>query len=134
MANYADALTDLPLDDHVEKFRASGAVASMAAVRTSQSFHSVQFDENGWVSSMGRIKDTEFWVNAGYFVFRPEIFDYIEEGDELVEKPFNRLIEKRQLLVNRYTGFWQQMDTFREKIMYDRMEARGDCPWMLWRK
>lgn len=134
MANYADALTDLPLNDHIERFRSSGAVASMLAVRTSQSFHSVQFDDNGWVSSMGRIKDTEFWVNAGFFVFRSEIFNHIEDGDELVEQPFNRLIERRQLLVNRYTGFWQQMDTFREKIMYDRMEARGDCPWMLWRK
>ena len=134
MANYADALTDLPLDDHVAKFEASGAVGGFVAVRTSQSFHSVQSDQNGWVTSMGRIKDTEFWINGGYFVFRPTLFDYIEEGDELVEQPFNRVIEQRKLFVNRYTGFWQQMDTFREKIIYDRMEARGECPWMMWRK
>jgi len=134
MANYADALTDLPLDQHIEKFKASGAIGGFAAVRTSQSFHSVQYDGDGWVTSMGRIKDTEFWINAGYFVFKPALFDYIEEGDELVEEPFARLIEQRMLHVNRYTGFWQQMDTFREKIIYDRMEARGDCPWMLWRK
>jgi glucose-1-phosphate cytidylyltransferase len=134
MANYADALTDLPLDDHIAKFQATDAVGSFAAVRTSQSFHSVQYDRDGWVTSMGRIADTEFWVNGGYFVFRPEIFDFIEEGDELVEQPFARLIASRRLYVNRYTGFWQQMDTFREKILYDRMEARGECPWMLWRK
>jgi glucose-1-phosphate cytidylyltransferase len=121
-------------DDHVDKFLRSGAVGSFIAVRTSQSFHSVQSDTDGWVSSMGRIKDSEFWINAGFFVFRPEIYEYIEEGDELVEQPFNRLIERRKLYVNRYTGFWQQMDTFREKILYDRMEARGDCPWMVWRK
>lgn len=134
MANYADALTDLPLDEHIDKFKKTNAVGSFIAVRTSQSFHSVQSDENGCVSSIGRIKDTDFWVNGGYFVFRPEIFDYIEEGDELVEKPFNRLVERRLLHVNRYAGFWQQMDTFREKIIYDRMEALGDCPWMLHRK
>jgi len=134
MANYADALTDLPLDDHIDKFKSTNAVGSLVAVRTSQSFHSVQSDENGTVSSIGRIKDSEFWINGGYFVFRPEIFDYIEEGDELVEKPFQRLVERRLLHVNRYTGFWQQMDTFREKIIYDRMEARGECPWMLHRK
>lgn len=134
MANYADALTDLPMDDHIAKFERSGAIGSFVAVRTSQSFHSVQYDGDGWVSSMGRMKDTDFWVNGGYFVFRPEVFDHIEEGDELVEQPFNRLIAQRKLFVNRYTGFWQQMDTFREKILYDRMEARGDCPWMLWRK
>lgn len=131
MANYADALTDLPLNDHIEKFRNTNAVGSFVAVRTSQSFHSVQCDDNGWVSGIGRIKDSEFWINGGFFVFRPQIFDYIEEGDELVEQPFNRLVEHRLLHVNRYTGFWQQMDTFREKIIYDRMEARGDCPWIL---
>lgn len=134
MANYADALTDLPLDKHIEKFKSTSAVGSFVAVRTSQSFHSVQSDENGTVSSIGRIKDSEFWINGGYFVFRPEIFDYIEEGDELVEKPFQRLVEQQLLHVNRYNGFWQQMDTFREKIIYDRMEAQGNCPWMLHRK
>lgn len=133
MANYADGLTDLPLPDHIGKFEQSGAVGSFIAVRTSQSFHSVQSDERGWVSSMGRIKDSEFWINAGFFIFKPEIYEYIQEGDELVEEPFARLIEQRLLHVNRYTGFWQQMDTFREKILYDRMEARGDCPWMVWR-
>jgi glucose-1-phosphate cytidylyltransferase len=133
MANYADGLTDLPLNDHIDTFKRSGAVGSFIAVRTSQSFHSVQSDADGWVSSMGRIKDSEFWINAGFFVFRPEIYEYIQEGDELVEEPFARLIERRLLYVNRYTGFWQQMDTFREKILYDRMEARGECPWMVWR-
>ncbi|MEJ2547613.1 MAG: sugar phosphate nucleotidyltransferase [Gemmatimonadota bacterium] len=134
MANYADALTDLPLDDHIRRFQESGAVGGLLAVRTSASFHSVQFDDGGWVTSFGKLTDREFWLNAGYFNFTPEIFDYIEPGEELVENPFERLIGERRLQVNRYTGFWQQMDTFREKILYDRMEARGDCPWMLWRE
>jgi glucose-1-phosphate cytidylyltransferase len=79
------------------------------------------------------MKDVDFWVNAGFFCLRSEIFDYIEEGDELVEKPFQRLIAKRKLAVFRYRGFWQQMDTFKDKITYDRMEGQGDCPWMLWK-
>ncbi len=134
MANYADALTDLPLNEHVAQFERSDATASFIAVRTSQSFHCVQADEGGTVTSFGKLSGSEFWINAGYFVMRPQIFDAIEEGDELVEKPFERLIAQKKLLVNRYSGFWQQMDTFREKIIYDRMEARGNCPWMLWRK
>jgi glucose-1-phosphate cytidylyltransferase len=63
---------------------------------------------------------------------RKGIFDYIEEGDELVEKPFARLIERRKLSVFRWGGYWQCMDTFKDKIALDRMEARGECPWMLW--
>jgi len=134
MANYADGLTDLPLNEHIDDFRRSGAVASIMATRTSQSFHCVQADDAGTVTSMGRIAETEFWINAGFMCLRKEIFDHIEEGDELVEKPFARLIAQNKLHVNRYNGFWQQMDTFREKIMYDRMESRGNCPWMVWKK
>ena len=133
MANYADGLTDLPLDQHVAQFRESGSVASFIAVRTSQSFHCVQANDAGLVTGFGQIGDAEFWINAGFFCFRKDIFDYIEEGDELVEKPFQRLIGKNLLHVNRYRGFWQQMDTFKEKITYDRMAAQGNCPWMVWR-
>lgn len=133
MANYADGLTDLPLDQHIDHFRRSEAIASFIAVRTSQSFHCVHSDDGGMVTSFGRIAESEFWINAGFFCLRPEIFDHIEEGDELVEKPFERLIAKRKLAVHRYKGFWQQMDTFREKILYDRMDGQGDCPWKVWK-
>ncbi len=134
LANYADGLTDLPLDEHIADFRRRNVVASFIAVRTAQSFHCVHADDGGLVTSFGKISESEFWVNGGFFCLRKEIFDYIQEGEELVEKPFDRLIKQRQLSVYRYSGFWQQMDTFRDKIMYDRMEGRGDCPWMVWKK
>ncbi|MCW5632270.1 MAG: glucose-1-phosphate cytidylyltransferase [Rubrivivax sp.] len=134
MANYADGLTDMPLNEHIELFRRTKSTATIMAVRTSQSFHCVQSEPGGTVTSMGRIAESEFWINAGFMCLRKEIFDHIEEGDELVEKPFDRLIARRELVVNRYHGFWQQMDTFRDKIQYDRMEGRGDCPWMVWKK
>jgi glucose-1-phosphate cytidylyltransferase len=73
-------------------------------------------------------------VNGGFFVLRREIFDYMRPREELVEQPFARLIEKRLLGCYRHTGFWQAMDTFKDKISFDRMEAQGNCPWMLWKK
>jgi glucose-1-phosphate cytidylyltransferase len=76
----------------------------------------------------------ELLVNGGYFVLRHDIFDYIEEGDELVERPFKRLIDKRALAAYRHSGFWRAMDTFKDKITLDRMEAQGDCPWMVWKR
>jgi glucose-1-phosphate cytidylyltransferase len=94
----------------------------------------VQSDSDGLVSSIGRVRNSEFLVNGGYFAIRPQIFDYINEGDELVEQPFARLIEKRQLSSYTHRGFWQQMDTFKDKITFDRMEAQGNCPWMLWKR
>lgn len=134
LANYADGLTDLPLDEHIADFRRRGSVASFMAVRTAQSFHCVHSDEDGLVSAFGKISESEFWINAGFFCMRKEIFTHMEDGDELVEKPFERLIAARKLSVYRYRGFWQQMDTLRDKILYDRMDGRGDCPWMVWTK
>lgn len=134
LANYADGLSDLPLDEHIADFRRRGVVASFVAVRTGQSFHAVHSDDDGIVTSFGQISESEFWINGGFFCLRREIFDHIEEGEELVERPFQRLIAKRQLAVYRHRGFWQSMDTFKDKITFDRMEARGNCPWMIWQK
>lgn len=133
LANYADGLSDLPLDMHIRNFREHKVTASFAAVRTAQSFHSVQSESNGLVTGFGRIAESDFWINGGYFCLRKEIFDVIEEGDELVEQPFQRLITQRKLAVLRHHGFWQSMDTFKDKINFDRMEALGNCPWMVWK-
>jgi len=135
LANYADALTDLPLNEHIADFSKRKLVASFVAVPTGGSFHALQSADEGIVTSFGPLTESaQLMINAGYFVMRPEIFNYIKDGEELVEAPFQRLIQNRQLGVNRYRGFWQQMDTFKDKITYDRMEAQGKCPWMLWRK
>lgn len=132
LANYADGLSDIPLDRQIQDFKATDAIASFASVRSSQSFHVVQMDNAGLVSGMGAMPDQALWINGGFFVMRDDIFSFIEEGDELVEKPFSRLIERRKLISYRWNGFWQCMDTFKDKIGFDRMEARGECPWMVW--
>lgn len=134
LANYSDGLSDLRLDDHIADFRRRKVIASFVAVRTRQSFHSVSSDENGIVTRLTQLSQAELWINGGFFCLRREIFDHIKEGEELVEEPFQRLISKRQLAVYKHHGFWQSMDTLKDKIAFDRMEARGDCPWMLWQK
>jgi glucose-1-phosphate cytidylyltransferase len=134
LANYSDGLSDLPLNTMIREFQAKKLVASFAAVRQwQQSFHAADIGSDGIVNSLGPVKDSGIRVNGGYFVLRREIFDYIQEGEELVEKPFGRLIEKRLLGAYSYDGFWQAMDTFKDKISYDRMEALGNCPWMVWK-
>lgn len=133
LANYSDGLSDLPLPQQIAEFNMHGAIASFASVRSSQSFHAVQATEDGIVTSMGAMSDQMLSINGGFFVFRQEIFNYIKEGEELVERPFERLIAEKKLISFRWNGFWQCMDTFKDKIGFDRMEARGDCPWMVWR-
>jgi glucose-1-phosphate cytidylyltransferase len=134
LANYSDGLSDIPLDVQIKDFEQKGVVASFASVRTLQSFHLVQSDGNGMVERIGPMSDGSVYVNGGFFVLRSDIFDYIQPGEELVEAPFRRLIEKKLLATYRHPHFWQAMDTFKDKITYDRMEARGECPWMVWKR
>jgi len=131
LANYSDGLSDVPLDRMVSDFERGNASATFVAVRSSQSFHAVQAAPDGAVTRIGTLPDQELWINGGFFVLRPDIFHYIREGEELVEEPFARLIEHKRLTTFRWSGFWQCMDTFKDKIKFDRMEARGECPWMM---
>ncbi len=134
LANYADGLSDVPIDRMVADFHAKGAIASFAAVDNLHSFHTVDATADGWATRIDGMANRELLINGGYFVLRQDIFDHIQEGEELVEKPFQRLIEKRALAVYRHHGFWRAMDTFKDKISFDRMEAQGDCPWMVWKR
>lgn len=132
MANYTDGLSDLDLAAYIDFFYRQGKIASFLSVRPSQSFHHVTSDENGLVTSIGAINRGDFWINGGYFIFRKEIFNYIQDGEELVVEPFHRLIAEKQLVTYRNPGFWACMDTFKEKKMFDDMYARGEMPWVVW--
>ncbi len=132
LANYGDQLSDLPLDQYLDGFLSSGAVGGFVSVRPSHSFHSVEAADDGRVLDLTSVTETDFWINGGYLVLRREIFDYIEKDEELVEEPFRRLISEQKLYTHRYNGFWKSMDTFKDKITYDRMNGIGDTPWEVW--
>ncbi|MEX2488623.1 MAG: sugar phosphate nucleotidyltransferase [Pseudomonadales bacterium] len=132
LANYGDQLSDLPLNEHIERFDNSGAVAGFAAVRPSQSFHLVDSDNKHRVTSIRDVEASDIWINGGYMVLRNSIFDYIRDGEELVEEPFRRLLEEGKLFAYRYHGFWKAMDTIKDKIVYDRMWSQEELPWQVW--
>ena len=132
LANYSDGLADVPLDKMIDDFRSKQAFASFISVPSPQSFAAVQATPDGTVTSIGAAHDHPMRINGGFFVLGREIFDYIGAGEELIEQPFARLIAARKLITFPWDGFWHCMDTFKDKITFDRMEARGDCPWKVW--
>ncbi|RSK44352.1 sugar phosphate nucleotidyltransferase [Hymenobacter perfusus] len=133
LANYADGLTDLDLDQQVADFTASEAVGSFMAYQPPHSFHVVALSEENQVEYISPIAKSGLWINAGYFAFRSEVFDYLGEGEELVEEPFQRLIGEGRLQAHRHAGFWAAMDTFKDKQQLDELSARGNAPWEVWR-
>ena len=134
LANYSDQLSNYPLPELISFHREKNMVASFLSAKPAQSFHQLEVDDHGVVTKFGAAAESDYWINGGYMALNQEIFDYIEEGDELVEEPFNRLMAERRLGSVKYTGFWASMDTFKDKIMFDRMHGRGECPWEVWSK
>lgn len=132
LANYSDGLSDLNLEVHVQDALKNKAVATLVVVRPPHSFHSVECAENGMVENIREVSDADFWVNGGYFVLHKDIFDYMEEGDELVEAPFMRLMAKNRLYARKYDGFWVAMDTLKDKNRLDKIYESGTYPWMPW--
>jgi glucose-1-phosphate cytidylyltransferase len=133
LANYSDGLTDLPLPEQIDAFRRSDAIACFLSVKPNLSYHFVSVDEIGRVLSFRDIVQSGLRVNGGFFVFRQAIFDYIKEGDELVEQPFARLVERGKLLAYPYDGFWLAMDTAKDKARLDEYYSTGKPPWVVWR-
>jgi glucose-1-phosphate cytidylyltransferase len=133
LANYSDGLSDLPLDEYLGQFRRQDKIASFACVRPSQSFHTVSVGGDGLVRDIRHVNDADFWINGGFFAFKREIFDYLKEGEDLVQEPFQRLIGLQELTAYRHEGFWACMDTLKDKQVFDDMNARGETPWQVWR-
>ena len=131
LANYGDGLSDLNLPVMVDELRASNAVGSLLLVQPTASFDIVHLMPGGKVGRVSPLTQSDIWINGGYFVFRNEIFNYINPGDELVRQPFQRLIDKGALLAHKCTGFWQCMDTFKDKQCLEELN-QGTAPWKLW--
>lgn len=134
LANYADGLSDLDLNAYLDHFHKQEKIASFLAVQPSQSFHVISLNENSLVQTIEPVGNSDLWINGGFFALKQEIFDYIQNGEELVLEPFQRLIQQKQLIAYRNPGFWACMDTLKEKMTFDEMHAKGDTPWAVWDK
>jgi glucose-1-phosphate cytidylyltransferase len=132
LANYADVLTDLPLNDMVDAFKASDAVASLVAVPPQSAFHCVNLGDGGKVSSISSLQDMPLWENGGYFALRPEIFDYLPENGDLVADACATLAREDRMLAYRHTGFWHPADTVKERTALEAFYHTGRSPWMVW--
>ncbi len=133
LANYGDGLSDLPLPAMLENFERSNAIASLLLVQPTASFDIVDVDAGGAVKDICPLTRSDIWINGGFFAMRKEIFRHIEAGEDLVREPFQRLIERNALLAYKYPGFWQCMDTFKDKQCLEELN-QGAAPWKVWKQ
>jgi glucose-1-phosphate cytidylyltransferase len=133
LATYGDGIADVDLPALLEYHESHGKLATVTTVQPLSRFGVLDLDEDGSVNQFKEKPQVEGWINIGYFIFEPAVFDYIE-GDETVleEGPLHRLAADGQIAAYPHKGFWQPMDTYRETLMLNELWDEGKAPWRTW--
>lgn len=135
MLTYGDAVSDIDVSEVLKFHRAHGKVGTITAVAVDQRFGVLDIDDDDNVSEF-REKDSlndGSRINAGFMIFEPKIFDYIDGDDTVFEKgPLSNLSKEGQVKAFKYNGYWQCMDTKREKDRLDALWESGKAPWKVW--
>ncbi len=132
LANYSDGLTNLNLFTLLDYFKRKNKIACILTVKPFYSYHSICSDKDGLVLDVTPLAQSDIRINGGYFVLKNEIFDYIKDGEDLVNEPFQRLIAKQGLLSYKFDGFWASMDTYKDKLQPEECVAKGNAQWQVW--
>ncbi len=130
LCTYGDALTDVPLDQMIERLDESGKVGLFMSVRPRLSYHVVDDDEDGNVRSIDPMAAANVRINGGFFVFRGAIFDYLGPADDIMDVSA-RLARAGDMITYRYDGFWAPMDTMKDKQDLDALAANGGIRWLV---
>lgn len=132
LCTYGDGVADINISSLLAFHKSHGKVATMSSVRPVSRFGVVDISASGMVEGFREKPQTESWVNAGYFVFEPEIFNYLDDQCILEQEPLTNLSRDGELMAYKHEGFWQPMDTYRESTMLNQLWNEGNAPWKKW--
>jgi glucose-1-phosphate cytidylyltransferase len=134
MATYGDGVANIDLAALLRFHRERGCLATVTAVRPPARFGGLVLDDGLAVDFSEKPQIGEGWINGGFFVFEPQVFDYIDGDASILEADtLARLAAERQLAAYQHDGFWQCMDTLREKRLLDGLWRNGQRPWKVWK-
>jgi glucose-1-phosphate cytidylyltransferase len=135
MLTYGDGVSDIDIDQLMNFHRSNGKLGTVTAIQTIGRFGALTLDDSttevqGFVE---KPKHDGSWINGGFFIFQPEFLDYIEGDDTVLEKaPLEKLAKDGQLAAYKHTGFWQCMDTLRDKQYLEELVHKNQAPWATW--
>jgi len=135
LLTYGDAVSDVDLGKLVGEHKRMGKSITMTAVQPAGRFGSIDADQNGQVKRfLEKPKGDGSWINGGFFVCEPAMFDHIPDGDGAVleQEPFESLVRAGQMCSYRHNGFWKCMDTLRDKTELNQMWSSGEAKWKSW--
>lgn len=130
MVTYGDGVGDINVSKLVEFHRSHGRLATVTAVLPPPRFGSLELAGDRVTSFSEKPHQGEGWINGGFFVFEPQVLDYIKDEKEALERgPMERLTADGQLMAFRHAGFWHPMDTLRDKQLLDSLWNANQAPW-----
>ncbi|MFN5169117.1 MAG: glucose-1-phosphate cytidylyltransferase [Cyclobacteriaceae bacterium] len=136
MLTYGDGLSDISIAELVNHHRQHGKIATITSIQPSGRFGSLDIDENNQVTRfIEKPKGDGFWINAGFFVLEPTVFDFLPTESDAVmweDDPLANLAKAGELTAYKYSGFWKCMDHLRDKIELESIWASGQAPWKVW--
>lgn len=134
LLTYGDGVSDVDIKGLVETHKKSGKHCTVTSVQPSGRFGALEFGENNQVNSfLEKPKGDGAWINGGFFVCQPEVFDYIDGDDTIFEKkPMEQLAKDGQMIGYRHHGFWKPMDTLRDKVELEESWAANKAAWKTW--
>jgi len=136
MLTYGDGVSNVNLHELLEFHKAQGKIATVTAVQLASRFGGMDLDENGNVVMFKeKTKDESKWINAGFFVLKPEVFKYLEKDMTNMmwdDDPLEQLSADGELAAYRHTGFWKCMDALRDKIELEELWQNNEAKWKIW--
>ncbi|MFP3867926.1 MAG: glucose-1-phosphate cytidylyltransferase [Desulfobacteraceae bacterium] len=133
MLTWGDGVSDVDLHKLIEFHRSHGKLATMTAVRPTARFGHLEIEGDRIVEFSEKPQTKVGWINGGFFVLEPAIFDYIEGDDTQWERaPLERLAQDGELMAYKHTSFWQCMDTLRDKKLLETLWQTGNAAWAIW--
>jgi len=135
MLTYGDGVSDVNIDNLISYHKSHGKVITMTSVQPEGRYGSLVVNEEQRVLSFQeKPRGDGAWINAGFFVCQPEVFNYIPDGSQIVfeREPLERLARDGQLYAYKHEGFWKPMDTQRDKGQMEALIEKGKAPWIRW--
>ncbi len=135
MLTYGDGVSDINIVELIKFHKAHGKIATVSSIQPDGRFGTISAKDGGRIESFKeKPVETNFWINAGFFVCHPQIFDYFDNSDQLVfeKSPIENLVKDGELFAYKHTGFWKCMDTLRDKTSLCALWDSGKAPWKKW--
>jgi glucose-1-phosphate cytidylyltransferase len=135
LLTYGDGVSDVNISDLIKFHKESGAIATLTAVQPGGKFGALDIDSNGAIKNFAeKRKEDGGWINGGYMVCQPEIFNYLHGDEQILERePLEKIALEGKLAAYKHSGFWHCMDTLRDKEELEGLVLKGEAPWIKWK-